>query len=229
MLTDLAVELEGADTLRPSFEPASAEVRTPAFGVRFSPGERVGVRGVSGSGKSLLVDAVCGYRQPEGWSVEIDGADIRHLRLAELRSAVQLVKGIEIFHGTIIENVRVGREELSVQSLQSILEQLGIGDQLQSLPDGLNTMLATGGSPLSEGQAQVLMIARAIAGRPRLLIVDETLDHVMDSGERQVITEVLFRRDQPWTLMVVTSREDLLLRCSHILDMPSGAVREVQS
>ncbi len=228
MLTDLPVEQEGPDTLRPSSAPASAEVRTPAFAARFSPGERVGIRGVSGSGKSLLVDAVCGYRQPDGWAVEVDGADIRHLRLAELRSTVQLVKSIEIFHGTIIENVRVGREDLSVQTLQSVLGQLGIGDQLQSLPDGLNTMLATGGSPLTEGQAQVLMIARAIAGRPRLLLVDETLDHVMDAGERQVITDVLFRRDQPWTLVVVTSREDLLARCGQIIDMPLGTVQEVQ-
>ena len=229
MLTDLPVESEGADALRPSIEPASAAVRTPTFDARFPPGERVGVRGVSGSGKSLLVDAMCGFRQPEGWTVEIDGADIRHLRLAELRSTVQLVKGIEIFHGTIVENVRVGREELSVQSLQSVLEQLGIGDRLQSLPDGLNTMLATGGSPLTEGQAQVLMIARAIAGRPRLLIVDEALDHVMDIGERQVITDILFRRDQPWTLVVVTSREDLLARCGQIVEMRLGSAREVQA
>jgi ABC-type bacteriocin/lantibiotic exporter with double-glycine peptidase domain len=181
--------------------------------------------GLSGSGKTLLADAICGYRQLPGWTVEIEGADIRHLRLAELRSRVQLVRGIEIFHGTILENVRVGREEIGLQDVQAALEQLGIWDAVQSLPDGLSTMLATGGHPLSEGQAQVLMIARAIASRPQLLILDETLDHVMDAKERDRITELILQTNQPWTLILVTSREDLLATCSKVIAMPEGRER----
>ncbi len=226
MLTDLPVEADGEESPRVKDTPASAEVRTPAFTARFAAGERVGIMGISGSGKTLLADAICGYRQLPSWTVEVDGADIRHLRLAELRSSMQLVRGIEIFQATILENVRVGREEIGIQDVQSSLEQLGIWDAIQSLPDGLNTMLATGGHPLSEGQAQVLMIARAIVSRPRLLILDETLDHVMDAKERERITDLIFQTAQPWTLIVVTSREDLLDRCSKVIAMPEGEVRK---
>jgi ABC-type bacteriocin/lantibiotic exporter with double-glycine peptidase domain len=225
MLTDLPVEADGAETPRTKDTPASVEVRTPAFTVRFAAGERVGIVGISGSGKTLLADAICGFRQWPGWTVEIDNADIRHLRLAELRSGVQLVRGTEIFHGTVLENVRGGREEIGMQEVQSSLEQLGIWDAIKSLPDGLNTMLSTGGHPLSEGQAQVLMIARAVVGRPRLLILDETLDHVMDAQERERITDLIFQTGQPWTLIVVTSREDLLARCTQVVVLPEGRVR----
>ena len=72
------------------------------------------------------------------------------------------------------------------------------------------------------------MIARAIAGRPRLLILDESLDYVMDAKERDRITEVLFDSQQPWTLLVVTSRPELLGRCDRVLHMPDGAVKGVR-
>lgn len=225
MLTDLPVEQEGVEPPVAKNGPVSVEVRSPNFVVRFAPGERVGMDGISGSGKSVFSDAVCGFRQPPGWTVEIDGADIRHLRLAELRTGVQLVRGVEIFEGTILENIRVGRDDVSLQDIQSTLESLGVWDALQALPDALNTQLSTGGVPLSEGQAQILMIARAIVAQPRLLILDETLDYVMDAKERERITEVVFRPDQPWTLLLVTSRPDLLARCEKIVDMPMGTVR----
>jgi ABC-type multidrug transport system fused ATPase/permease subunit len=141
---------------------------------------------------------------------------------------VQLVRGVDIFAGTILENIRVGREEITLLEIQATLETLGVWDAIQMLPDGLNTTLATGGTPLSEGQAQILMIARAIVGRPRLLILDETLDYVMDAKERERITDVVFGTQQPWTLLVVTSRPELLRRCDKVLHMPDGVVREVR-
>lgn len=229
MLTELPVESDGAELPLAQSTPASVEIRTPKFTVEFLPGDRVGVDGISGSGKTLLVDAMCGFRQMGGWTVEMDGLDLRHLRLAEVRSKTQLVRGVDIFQGTILENVRVGREDISLQEIQAALETLGVWDAVQALPDGLETMLATGGTPLSEGQAQILMIARAIVGKPRLLILDETLDYVMDARERERIMDVAFGAEQPWTLVVVTSRPDLLERCNKIVHMPEGTVREVRA
>jgi ABC-type multidrug transport system fused ATPase/permease subunit len=188
----------------------------------------MGVDGISGSGKSLLTDALFGLRDLVGWTVEADGRDIRQFRLAELRSTTQLVRGIEIFHGTILENVLVGRDHIPVREVETVLRRFGIWDSIQNKPDGLNTMLATGGAPLSEGQAQVLMITRAVVGRPRLLILDETLDHLMDAEERDILMDFIFAQEQPWTLAVVSSRSDVLDRCNRIVSMPSGRVIEVR-
>lgn len=228
MLTELPVEADGSELPTQAQSPVSLAVRTPNFQVHFWGGDRIGVDGVSGSGKTLLVDAICGFRQMTGWTVELDGLDLRHLRLAEVRSTVQMVRGVDIFNGTILENIRVGREEITLQEIQAALETLGVWDAVQALPEGLETTLATGGAPLSEGQAQVLMIARAIVGKPRLLILDESLDYVMDARERDRITDVVFDARQPWTLLLVTSRQELLGRCDKVLQMPEGTVKEVR-
>ena len=72
------------------------------------------------------------------------------------------------------------------------------------------------------------MLTRAVVGRPRLLILDETLDHLMDAAERDILIDAIFAPGQPWTLAVVTSRADVLARCNKIVNMPSGLVREVR-
>ncbi len=227
MLTDLPVESEGTETPIHHETPMEVRVRTPQFEVRLAAGDRVGIDGASGSGKTVLTDAIFGLRDLPGWMVESDGQDIRQFRLAELRSTAQLVRGTEIFHGTILENVRVGRDQIPVRAVEETLRRFGIWDSIQKMPEGLNTTLATGGAPLSEGQAQVLMIARAVVGNPRLLILDETLDHLMDATERDILMDSIFAPDQPWTLAVVSSRADVLARCNRIVSMPSGKVREV--
>lgn len=227
MLTDLPVEHEGSETPQPTQGPMAIRVRNADFDISLPPGDRMGIDGESGSGKTMLTDAMFGLRDPSGWSVEVDGRDIRQFRLAELRSTTQLVRGIEIFHGTILENVRVGRDTIPVGEVEDTLRRFGIWESIQRLPEGLNTMLATGGAPLSEGQAQVLMITRAVVGKPRLLILDETLDHLMDAAERDILMDAIFSPEQPWTLAVVTSRADVLDRCSRIIHMPGGTVREV--
>jgi putative ABC transport system ATP-binding protein len=130
------------------------------------------------------------------------------------------VRGNEIFHGTVLENVCVGRTGVGAGLAQQTLEGLGVWTQIQSLPNGLDTMLATGGAPLSEGVALVLMIARAIVAQPRLLILDETLDQILDMQERDLLTEALFGGGQPWTLLIATSRADLIERCATVIRMP---------
>ncbi len=228
-LTDLPVEPEGTEAPPHSENPMQVRVRTPDFEIVLAPGDRLGINGVSGSGKTVLTDAMFGLREPVGWTVEADGQDIREFRLAELRSQTQLVRGIEIFHGTVLENIRVGRAHIPLLEIENTLRRFGIWDSIQRMPQGLNTVLATGGVPLSEGQAQVLMITRAVVGSPRLLILDETLDHLMDASERDILIDAIFAPSQPWTLAVVTSRADVLARCNRIVTMPGGKVREVKA
>ena len=181
--------------------------------------------GHSGTGKSTLLDAICGYRALPEIAVNFDGLDIRTLRLTDYRSQVALVRGVEIFHGSILENIRVGRD-LSMLRIQLALEQVGLWAAIQELPRGLETVVNTGGDPLSEGQKQALMIARAIAGNPRLLIIDETLDGVQDSDERDRLSHVLFGSDAPWTLILVTARPDLERLCTRTVQLTRSGLKE---
>ncbi|MEQ1949529.1 MAG: ABC transporter ATP-binding protein [Bryobacteraceae bacterium] len=223
-LTDLPGEATGVEAPAGN-GPAQLLVRSPRYDLSIAPSEKVGLRGGSGSGKSTLLDAILGYSELPGVSVEFDGADIRNLQLRQLRSGIALVRGVELFHGSILDNVRVGREH-SVAQVQKALIDVGVWGAIQQLPDGLNTMLATGGAPLSEGEKQAVMMARAIVGSPRLLIIDEALDSVQDSEERELFTEILFDRAAPWTLLLVTAREDLMRRCDHVWKLTREGLQE---
>jgi ABC-type bacteriocin/lantibiotic exporter with double-glycine peptidase domain len=181
--------------------------------VTIRPRERLGLAGSSGSGKTTLIDILCGFREADGGSVVVDGP-------------VAVVRGPEVFHGTIEENVRVGRSA-SLDEVRRALQTACVWDDVLSLPDGLSTTLATGGRPLSGGQVMRLMFARAIVARPGLLIVDEALDGLDDSAWCTALVDALFAPDAPWTLLVVTNREDLLNRCDRVLRLKSGQVIEL--
>lgn len=224
-LTDLEVEKSGSEAPPPGTGPVRLTVRSAERWLDVAAGARIGLVGLSGSGKSTLLDTICGYADARGGSVELDGVDLRSLRLHEVRSQVVMVRGIEIFHGSVLDNVRVGRN-LNAAAVQNALAQVGVWEAVQQLPGGVETVLATGGAPLSEGRKQALMFARALAGRPRLLIIDEALDAVQDTGERDLLTGLLFDPASPWTLILVTSRPELLSRCSRVLQLNADGFRE---
>jgi putative ABC transport system ATP-binding protein len=182
------------------------------FSLNLQPGERVALLGPNGSGKSTLVDLLFGLRTPTQGRVEIDGADLRDLRLESLREHIAVVKGIEIFEGTVLENVRMGREELNLADVRHALGAVGLLDDLSALSDGLQTCLGTGGGPLSLGQAERLMLARAIAGQPRLLVLDEVLDD-MDQEVRHQVLPAILGAEAHWTLLVITHSQDVARLC----------------
>jgi ABC-type bacteriocin/lantibiotic exporter with double-glycine peptidase domain len=225
VLTGLAVEQSGDEPVPPGPGAAQLVVRSGSHTLAVAAGEKVGLIGSSGAGKSTLLDTICGYGPPLGGTVELDGCDLRSLRLHELRSQIALVRGVEIFHGSVLDNVRVGRE-LSSPDVQKALAKVGIWGAIQQLPDGLASILATGGAPLSTGQQQALMFARAIVGQPRLLLVDEALDLVQDAEDREALTSLLFGASAPWTLILVTSRPELLRRCTRVLRLNADGLRE---
>ena len=223
-LTSLAVEPSGHEPLPSSSAPVSLAIRGRGFSLDLPPGGSIGLTGASGAGKSALIDTICGYADAPGGAVEIDGVDIRNLRLDQVRSQVVVVRAPEIFHGSILDNVRVGRN-LTSAAVQRALAQVGAWDAIQDLPDGVDSVLATGGAPLPDSRKQMLNFARAVAGHPRLLIVDEALDAIQDSGHRENLAALLFDRASPWTLILVSSRPELLRRCSRILHLPSGELK----
>ena len=127
----------------------------------------------------------------------------------------------KLFPGTVLENLRLGREDLSYTDITRALDDVGLLEELLAMPDGLDTELHPHGRPLSHRQACRLMIARAIAGRPRLIIIDGALDQIDRREDDQRLTSVLFAPDAPWTLVCVTDRPDLLAQCSRVV-LPEG-------
>jgi ABC-type bacteriocin/lantibiotic exporter with double-glycine peptidase domain len=187
--------------------------------LRVDAGSRVGLLGYTGSGKSSLLDVIYGLRQPEEGVVEFDGRDYREVRLNDLRSQIALVRDPEIFEGTILDNLRLGLVDCDPLEASEALELVGLSEVVARLPNGINTQLATGGYPLSPGQSILLAIARAVAHRPRLLILDEVLDAIDDLPEREILIEALFARSSQWTLIVASQKPDILSRCDKVAEL----------
>jgi len=230
-LVDLPLERENGEGHEARVEGASLRFHEVAFhyegshlvfsGLNWSitPGERVALVGPNGSGKSTLVDLLYGLREPTAGHIELDGIDLRDVKLDAVRSQVATVRSMEIFAGTIVENVRMGRSELSPSAVRAALDDVGLLEEFLTLPDGLQTVLSTGGGPLSNGQARRLMLARAIAAKPRLLVLDESLDG-LDGTVRERVLDTLFDPQSPWTLLAASHDDEVRRRCDRELCMP---------
>ncbi len=192
------------------------------FNLQLAPGESVALVGAAGCGKSTLIDLLCGLRQPTTGHVELDGIDLRELRPDSLREHLSAARSIEIFHGSIDENVHLNRPHISALDVRQALAAVGLLDELLKLPDGLNTMLQTRGIPLSSSQAKRLMIARAMVGRPRLLLIDGTLDSLPDDVLGGLLDH-LTNENTPWTLLITTGRRDVQEACDRFVTLTPAA------
>ena len=115
------------------------------------------------------------------------GAEIREYRPEALRRYVSLIRDVEIFEGTLSENIRVGRVNVTPDDVRKSLENVGLLEGVLCLPEQLDTMLSSTGYPLSNIQRHQLMLARACAGKPSLLLLDRTLDVMPDQMSENLL------------------------------------------
>lgn len=187
--------------------------------LQIESGERVMLTGSDGAAGSRLLDLLFGTRAPSAGHIAIDGLEPRDMRPDALRRHVALLREVELFNGTVLENVHLERPEVSTSHVRDALEQVGLIDIMMQLPDGLETVLTGTGYPLSTNQARLLMAARAIVGRPRLLLVDGLIDALPDHDAER-LTRLLVDPDQPWTLLMVTGRRDLAEAGTRTVSLP---------
>lgn len=195
------------------------------FSESLAPGERVALVGPSGAGKSTLAQLLFGLRAPTEGTIELDGIDLRHLRLESARRQIALVGEREVFDGTVAENVHLERPEVSLASVRDSLAKVDLLEKVMSSPGGLALRVSTGGAPFSSGEARRLAIARAIAGEPRLLILDEALDP-LDGQQLERVAGALLDRSAPWTLLVITKKPEVAAMCDRRITLATSAEEE---
>ena len=197
------------------------------FSLDLQPGERVAIHGAAERTTSSLVDAVFGLVTPEEGIIEIDGHDSRDLQLSDLRSRIAVVRDTEVLPCTITENLQAASSELTAEEAWAVLRRVGLDEAVKSLPDGLNTYVVIGGAPLSRAQSIELTIARALAGRPSVLVLDRTLDHV-DPVERERIVDRLFS-ERDLTLLLVTEDPKLRQRSDREINLAEHMTSQGES
>jgi ABC-type bacteriocin/lantibiotic exporter with double-glycine peptidase domain len=227
-LIDLPLERDRGDPATPAAGGMAIAVHDLSFryddgpsvlnhlNLQVKPGEKVALRGPNGAGKSTFIDLLYGIREATEGRIEFDGRDLRDLTYESARAGIAVVKDIECFEGTIADNVAMGRAGIDLAAVRAALDAVGLSERILRFREGLNTPIWTGGRPLSQGQANRLMIARALAGGPRLIVLDETLDH-MDEAIRDLVIPTLLGKDRPWTVLVVTHSDDIARRCDRVV------------
>ncbi len=190
------------------------------------PGHTVAVVGATGAGKSTIVNLLLRFYDPTSGRITLDGVDLRELDLADLRKNFGLVLQEDfLFAGTIEENLVMDRDEVSDEALEEALEASRADEVIARLPLGLASHVAERGATFSTGERQLLAIARALAGSPKIVILDEATASV-DSGTESKIEAATRELLTAKSALVVAHRLSTVRRADQILVMHKGRLRE---
>lgn len=189
-------------------------------------GEFIGIVGTTGAGKSSLVNLLTRFYDVDEGSVEIDGTDIRRLPQASLHRIVGLVQQDPfLFAGSIIDNVRLFREDISRDEVIDACRRIGAEPMITRLKDGYDTRLSNRGSGLSAGERQLISFARILVFQPKILILDEATAN-LDSQTELLIQNALSVVSAGRTTLVIAHRLSTVQHADRILVIQSGRIAE---
>ena len=199
--------------------------------LRLAPGDHLAIVGQSGIGKTTLLYTLAGLLKPVSGSVKIDGVDIFSLpRLQAAASFVITPEDAHIFETTILENLRVANGQLSVSKGEELLKEAGLGDWLDSLPEGIETELGSGATTISGGERRRILLARALAAKAPLLALDEPGEHLDPETADALLRDLLTAgsEDHKRGVILVTHRLTPLDQADQvfIMDKPHGRLEE---
>lgn len=213
-----------------SFSYREGEPVLTGLNLRIEPGEVVGIVGPSGSGKSTLVQLLLGIRSPDKGRVTVNSVPLEAVDREWWTARVAYVpQDSVLITGTVADNLRFFRDDISDDDLKDALRMAHMSAEVEELPHGLHTHLGERGQQLSGGQRQRLSIARALATRPRLLVMDEPTSALDASAEEAIRSTVEALRGQV-TVLIVAHRPSTFEVCDRLIRLDSGSERgEIRS
>lgn len=191
--------------------------------LKIDAGDSVAIVGSSGSGKSSLIRLLLGFEKPRQGAIYYDGQDFSDISVDSVRSQMGVVlQNGQLMTGDILSNI-VGNTALGMEAAWEAAEAAGIADDIREMPMGMQTVISEGGGNISGGQRQRLLIARALASKPAIIIFDEATS-ALDNRSQRVVTESLDRLKI--TRIVVAHRLSTIRSCNKIVVLDQGRIVE---
>lgn len=196
------------------------------FTLHVPAGSSVAFVGSSGAGKSTLLSLLLGFCQPDSGTVKIDGNDLRAMDLKSFRSQIAVVpQSTILFTGTLRDNIAYAAPDATDKEIMEVVQQIGLGNMVAQLPEGLDTMVTEHGNNFSGGQRQRIAIARALIRRPKLLIFDEATS-ALDSESERIVSEACEKLVGKCTTFLVAHRLSTIRAADTIVVMENGQITE---
>lgn len=192
--------------------------------LKIRPGQYVAIVGKTGCGKSTLLRLLLGFEQPQKGAIYYDGKDLERIDLRSLRRRIGVVmQNGKLFQGDIYSNIVISAPWLTQQDAWDAAELAGIADDIRKMPMGMNTIISEGSGGISGGQRQRLMIARAIAPKPKILMFDEATS-ALDNLTQKKVSEAL--GSLKCTRIVIAHRLSTIKQCDRIIVLDCGKIIE---
>ena len=192
--------------------------------LKIKKGEYVAIVGRTGCGKSTLLRLLLGFEKPQKGGIFYDGRDIQMLDMKSLRRRIGVVlQAGNLFQGNIYSNISISNPSMTVEEAWKAAEMVGMKEDIEHMPMGMNTLIQEGGGGISGGQKQRLMIARAIAGNPSILMFDEATS-ALDNITQKIVSDSL--DTLKCTRIVIAHRLSTIRNCDRILMMDGGKIVE---
>ncbi|MHA2169872.1 MAG: ABC transporter ATP-binding protein [Candidatus Kariarchaeaceae archaeon] len=196
------------------------------FNLKIKNGEKLAIVGHTGAGKSSLVKLLARFYEFQSGTINIDGHNIRNLKLESYRKNVGIVlQDVFLFSGTIEENIRYGNRDATKEELLKAIEAVHLGELIEYLPNGLQTQVGERGRGLSAGQRQIISFACALISNPSILILDEATSSV-DAYTEAIIQEALDTLLTGRTSIIIAHRLSTILKTDRIIVMEKGKIIE---
>lgn len=192
-------------------------------------GQKIAIVGATGSGKTTVVNLLTRFYDIDGGSITVDGTDIYDIPKDELRRAIAIVlQDTVLFAGTVEDNIRYGRAEAAFDEIKAAAVHANADEFIERLPEGYQTVLSEGGSNLSQGQRQLLTIARAVLADPCILILDEATSSV-DTRTEMNIQSAMVALMSSRTSLIIAHRLSTIRDADKIVVIDGGRVAEMGS
>lgn len=188
------------------------------------PGEKLGIIGATGSGKSSLVNLIPRFYDPEEGAIFVDDTDVRDLDFDTLRTRIAMVlQETVLFSGTLRDNIAFGAPHAGQELLQRAAEIACAAEFIEKNPEGWNASVGERGSGLSGGQRQRIAIARAVATNPDIIILDDVTSSLDATTERSIV-DALYKEFQNRTAIIISQKINTILNANRIIVLEDGRI-----